>query len=215
VVGSKWRIHRLLLRPLERRPGANAMSLTPTTLIPNRTTRIFVAGHGAWRGVHLPGPCCQASTVMSLDAGRDELDLLDPVVRWQAWFCRNRPEGDVRWWLAAAKVGGILANSNLPRRLPCSRSEDPEPCDRERLAAMGRAGLFVFSQASLHLPKFAPPARSPEESLLTRAIGAHQRLVNAIRQDRSGHRTLPGPCASSTALMRSALIAHQFSMPWR
>jgi GDP-L-fucose synthase len=71
--------------------------------------RVFVAGHRGMVGSalvrRLAGEGCQV-----LVAPRAELDLLDGHAV-DAWFDRQRPEAV---FLAAAKVGGILANSTRP-----------------------------------------------------------------------------------------------------
>jgi len=71
--------------------------------------RIFVAGHRGMVGSaivrRLASEGCEV-----LVAGRDDLNLLDQeAVR--AWMADNRPDAVI---LAAAKVGGILANDTYP-----------------------------------------------------------------------------------------------------
>jgi GDP-L-fucose synthase len=71
--------------------------------------RVFVAGHGGMVGSaivrRLAREDCEVVT-----AGRSELDLKDQVAV-RAWFDDRRPGAVV---LAAAKVGGILANDTYP-----------------------------------------------------------------------------------------------------
>ena len=72
--------------------------------------RIFVAGHRGMAG----GAICRALQGAGygevLTASRDELDLLD-CTAVQRWFAEHRPTVVV---LAAAKVGGIVANASYP-----------------------------------------------------------------------------------------------------
>jgi len=71
--------------------------------------RVFVAGHRGMVGSaivrRLAGEGCGVLT-----APRAELDLRDPAAV-NAWFSRQRPDAV---FLAAARVGGILANDTRP-----------------------------------------------------------------------------------------------------
>jgi GDP-L-fucose synthase len=71
--------------------------------------RVFVAGHAGMAGSaivrRLADEDCEALT-----APRAELDLMDQAAT-RAWFEANRPEAV---FLAAARVGGILANDTFP-----------------------------------------------------------------------------------------------------
>lgn len=71
--------------------------------------RIYVAGHRGMVGSavvrRLGTENCEILTV-----GRDELNLMDQAAV-RAWFAANKPDALV---LAAAKVGGILANDTYP-----------------------------------------------------------------------------------------------------
>lgn len=71
--------------------------------------RVFVAGHRGMVGSgivrRLRSEGCEILT-----AGRDTLDLLDQAVV-RAWFADQRPDAV---FLAAARVGGILANDSFP-----------------------------------------------------------------------------------------------------
>ncbi len=71
--------------------------------------RVWVAGHRGMVGSALVR-ALTAKGCEILTAGRDTLDLMDQrAVR--AWVARERPQAV---FLAAAKVGGILANSSYP-----------------------------------------------------------------------------------------------------
>ena len=72
--------------------------------------RIFVAGHRGMAGGAIVRALGRSGYDQLLLAGRDQLDLLDPQAV-QAWFTAERPTVVV---LAAAKVGGILANDTYP-----------------------------------------------------------------------------------------------------
>ena len=71
--------------------------------------RIFVAGHRGMVGSAiarlLANEDCEIFT-----AARSELDLLDQAAV-RSWFARHKPHAVI---LAAAKVGGILANDTCP-----------------------------------------------------------------------------------------------------
>ena len=72
--------------------------------------RIFVAGHRGMAGSAICRALERAGYHQLLTASRSELDLLDgPAV--EAWFAKHQPTVVV---LAAAKVGGIQANSSYP-----------------------------------------------------------------------------------------------------
>jgi GDP-L-fucose synthase len=70
--------------------------------------RVFVAGHGGMVGAALVRRL-EAENVHLLTVGRSELDLRDQSAVF-SWFGANRPEVI---FLAAAKVGGIVANNTL------------------------------------------------------------------------------------------------------
>ena len=71
--------------------------------------RVFVAGHRGMVGSALVRRLA-SERCMIVTAPRAELDLCDPAAV-QAWMARERPE---LVFIAAAKVGGILANENSP-----------------------------------------------------------------------------------------------------
>jgi len=71
--------------------------------------RVFVAGHGGMVGSAIVRRLADEDCTL-LTAGRAELDLCDQAAT-REWFDRHRPEVV---FLAAAKVGGILANASYP-----------------------------------------------------------------------------------------------------
>src|SRR5579872_7116329 len=74
------------------------------------STRIFVAGHRGLVGSAIVRHLTKMGCCNLLVATRDELDLRDPHAVSQ-FFERTTPEVV---FLAAAKVGGIMANSTKP-----------------------------------------------------------------------------------------------------
>ena len=72
--------------------------------------RIFVAGHRGMAGSAIARRLQAEGYQHLLTVSRSDLDLMDgPAVA--AWFADQRPDVVV---LAAARVGGILANSTYP-----------------------------------------------------------------------------------------------------
>ncbi|WP_216901292.1 GDP-L-fucose synthase [Synechococcus sp. CCY 9618] len=72
--------------------------------------RIFIAGHRGMAGSAIVRRLQATGHDQLLTAGRSELDLLDGNAV-AAWFADQRPDVVV---LAAARVGGILANATYP-----------------------------------------------------------------------------------------------------
>ena len=123
-----------------------------------RRKRVWVAGHNGMVGRalvrRLAGEECDILT-----AGRDSLDLLDQsAVR--AWMARERPDAI---FLAAARVGGILANDSAPAdflydnlMIEANVIEAAHREDVEKLCFLGSSCIY---------PKFAEQPIA-EESLL-------------------------------------------------
>ena len=76
----------------------------------NRSARIYVAGHRGLVGSAIVRRLIGLGYENVLVAKRSELDLLDPAAV-DEFLAKHRPE---YVFLAAAKVGGILANENSP-----------------------------------------------------------------------------------------------------
>lgn len=72
--------------------------------------RIFVAGHRGMVGSAIVRLLSQREDVELVLRNRDELDLLDSA-QVQAFFASERID---QVYLAAAKVGGIVANNTYP-----------------------------------------------------------------------------------------------------
>ena len=125
--------------------------------------RIFVAGHRGMAGSAIVRALGAAGYANLLTAARSNLDLLDPVAV-NAWLGAHRPDVVV---LAAAKVGGILANSTYPADFLL----DNLKIQNHVIEAAWRHGArrLLFLGSSCIYPKFADqPIR--EEALLTGAL---------------------------------------------
>lgn len=121
--------------------------------------RIFVAGHRGMVGAavvrRLAAENCEIVT-----ASRAELDLLDQA-RVRAFLADRRPDIVV---LAAAKVGGILANDTHPADFLYENLViETNVIDGAFRAGVGR---LLFLGSSCIYPKLAPQP-IPEEALLT------------------------------------------------
>ncbi|WP_036259745.1 GDP-L-fucose synthase [Methylocapsa aurea] len=121
--------------------------------------RIWVAGHRGMVGSAILRRLAREGAEV-LTAGREELDLReqDAVRRWVA---RERPDVII---LAAAKVGGILANDTYPADflvenlvIETNVIQAAHQADVERLVFLGSSCIY---------PKFAPQPIK-EEALLT------------------------------------------------
>lgn len=121
--------------------------------------RVYVAGHRGMVGSALVRRLASEDCEV-LTAGRDELDLKDQrAVR--DWLEEKRPQ---TVFLAAAKVGGILANHTYPAdflydnlMIEANIIEAAHRSDVEKLLFLGSSCIY---------PKFAPQPIS-EEALLT------------------------------------------------
>jgi GDP-L-fucose synthase len=125
--------------------------------------RIFVAGHRGMAGSAICRALQHAGYSNLLTASRAELDLLDPQAV-QRWFGEHKPTVVV---LAAAKVGGIQANSSYPADFLL----DNLKIETNVIETAWRSGVrrLLFLGSSCIYPKFAEqPIR--EEALLTGAL---------------------------------------------
>ncbi len=131
--------------------------------------RFFVAGHRGMAGgaivraLQRAGYGDEAQGGALLNAGREELDLLDGAAV-AAWFAAHQPTVVV---LAAAKVGGIAANSSYPADFLL----DNLKIQNNVIESAWRSGVrrLLFLGSSCIYPKFAAqPIR--EEALLTGAL---------------------------------------------
>lgn len=121
--------------------------------------RVFVAGHRGMVGGalvrRLGAEGCEVIT-----AGRAELDLIDQRQTFD-WVAANKPDAI---FMAAAKVGGILANSSYPAQfLYKNLVMQANIAEAARLA--GTEKLMLLGSSCIY-PKFAPQPIQ-ESSLLT------------------------------------------------
>jgi GDP-L-fucose synthase len=134
----------------------------------NRDSRIFVAGHRGLVGSAITAYLKQKSFARLLLRTRAELDLLDTRAV-DAFFAMERPE---YVFLAAAKVGGILANDTYPADF----IRDNLILQTNVIEASRKAGVrrLLFLGSSCIYPRLAPqPIR--EEYLLTGPLEATNR----------------------------------------
>lgn len=124
--------------------------------------RVFVAGHRGMVGSAIVRRLATEGCTV-LTATRQELDLMDQAAT-RAWMAEQRPDAVV---LAAAKVGGILANDTYPADF----LYDNLMIAANVIEAAHRAdvGRLLFLGSSCIYPKFAEQP-IVEESLLTGAL---------------------------------------------
>lgn len=124
-----------------------------------RGKRIFVAGHRGMVGSAIVRRLAR-ETCAVLTAPRAELDLKDQAAV-RAWFAQHRPDAV---FLAAAKVGGILANDSCPADF----LYDNLMIEANIIEAAHRSDVakLLFLGSSCIYPKFAPQPIT-EEALLT------------------------------------------------
>jgi GDP-L-fucose synthase len=125
-----------------------------------RDARIFVAGHRGMVGSATVGVLRKQGYQNVLTRSRDELDLRDPAATLR-FFEKERPD---YVFLAAAKVGGILANNSYPADFIAQNLA----IQGSILAASHATGVdrLLFLGSSCIYPKLAPQPMK-EEHLLT------------------------------------------------
>jgi len=132
------------------------MASTPFEL---KGKTVFVAGHRGMVGSALARRLAQED-VQLLTAGRGELDLRDQAAVY-AWFAAKSPQVV---FLAAAKVGGIVANNTL--RAEFLYDNLAIAANVIHAAYVNRAEKLMFLGSSCIYPKLAPqPLR--EDAILT------------------------------------------------
>ena len=132
------------------------MASTPFEL---KGKTVFVAGHRGMVGSALARRLAQED-VQLLTAGRGELDLRDQAAVF-AWFAAKSPQVV---FLAAAKVGGIVANNTL--RAEFLYDNLAIAANVIHAAYVNRAEKLMFLGSSCIYPKLAPqPLR--EDAILT------------------------------------------------
>ena len=125
--------------------------------------RIFIAGHRGMAGSAIARRLSQAGYAHLLTANHNELDLRDAGAT-ATWMERQRPDVVV---LAAAKVGGIQANSTYPADFLL----DNLKIQNNVIESAWRFGAkrLLFLGSSCIYPKFAPQPIQ-EESLLSGSL---------------------------------------------
>ncbi|MCS5692524.1 GDP-L-fucose synthase [Cyanobium sp. FGCU-6] len=130
------------------------------SLLISPTDRIYVAGHRGMAGSAIVRRLRRSGYESILTSSREELDLTDPSAT-AAWFADHRPDVVI---LAAAKVGGILANATFPADFLLENLKIQNHVIEQAWRCGSRRFLFLGS--SCIYPKHAPqPIR--EEALLT------------------------------------------------
>jgi GDP-L-fucose synthase len=126
----------------------------------NKDSRIYIAGHRGLVGSAIHRELIRLGYVNVITRTRDELDLLDATAV-DAFFANEKPN---YVFLAAAKVGGILANNNYPAEF----IHDNLVLQTNIIGASYRnkADRLLFLGSSCIYPKLAPQPM-PESSLLT------------------------------------------------
>jgi GDP-L-fucose synthase len=120
---------------------------------------VFVAGHGGMVGAALMRRLARENVEL-LTVKRNELDLCDQAAVF-SWFAKARPQAV---FLAAAKVGGIVANNTL--RAEFIYDNLIITANVIHAAHLNGAEKLMFLGSSCIYPKLAPqPLR--EESMLT------------------------------------------------
>jgi GDP-L-fucose synthase len=120
---------------------------------------VFVAGHRGMAGSAIARRLARED-VEILTAGRAELDLRDQAAVFD-WFARNKPQAV---FLAAAKVGGIVANNTL--RAEFLYDNLAIAANVIHAAYLNRVEKLMFLGSSCIYPKLAAqPLR--EDSILT------------------------------------------------
>ncbi|MEM9500344.1 MAG: GDP-L-fucose synthase [Pseudomonadota bacterium] len=121
--------------------------------------RVFVAGHRGMAGSAIARRL-ESENCEVLTATRQDVDLMDQAAT-RAWFAREKPDAV---FVAAAKVGGILANDSYPAdflyenlMIEANVIEASHRTDVEKLLFLGSSCIY---------PKFAAQPMN-EDALLT------------------------------------------------
>ena len=144
---------------------------------------IYVAGHRGMVGSALWRELLRRGFTNLIGKTRAELDLRDAAAVAH-FFAAEKPQ---YVFAAAARVGGILANSESSGRLSVGKPPNPEPPHRKR--APGRRQKVALPWQFLHLPQTGPSTpqgRRPPH----RPPRTHQPMV--CRRQNRRRQTLPG-----------------------
>ena len=133
--------------------------MSTEVLFPLEGKRVWVAGHKGMVGSAIVRRLARENCEV-LIADRHEVDLKDQA-QTRAWILENKPDAI---FLAAAKVGGILANDSFPADF----LYDNLMIEANIIEAAYRANVskLLFLGSSCIYPKMAPQP-IPEEALLT------------------------------------------------
>ncbi|GAA2832566.1 GDP-L-fucose synthase [Aminobacter aminovorans] len=131
-------------------------------LYPLAGKRVWVAGHRGMVGAALVRRLAQEDCEV-VTAGRDSVDLTRQA-EVEAWLADTRPQAVL---LAAAKVGGILANATYPAAFLYENLA----IETNIIHASHKVGVekLLFLGSSCIYPKFAPQPIT-EDALLTGAL---------------------------------------------
>ena len=131
----------------------------------NKKNKIFIAGHRGMVGSAITRNLKNNGYINLITASREELDLTDKL-KVKKWYKVNNPDVVV---IAAAKVGGILANSNFPAQFLL----DNLNIQNNLIEGAWENGVsrLLFLGSSCIYPKFASQPIK-EESLLTNSLEA-------------------------------------------
>ncbi len=133
-----------------------------------KDARIFIAGHRGLVGSAIHRKLTDLGYTGIITRTRSDLDLIDASAVY-AFFAREKPQFV---FLAAAKVGGILANNTYPADF----IRDNLAIQNNVIDASYRNGVdrLLFLGSSCIYPKLAPQPM-PESSLLTGPLEATNR----------------------------------------
>ena len=151
--------------------------------------RVFIAGHRGMVGTalmrRLQGHC------ELLTASHAELDLRDQQATHE-WIARKSPQAMI---IAAAKVGGILANATYPAQF----LYDNLAIATNTIEGARRAGVekLLFLGSSCIYPRLAPQP-IPESALMTCALW--NRPTNGMRSPRLPVSKCAKPIAGNMAV---------------
>ena len=126
----------------------------------NQENKIFIAGHRGMVGSAISRNLKNNGYINLLTAKRSELDLTE-TSSVKKWYEINNPDVVV---IAAAKVGGILANSNFPAQFLLDNLKIQNNLIEG--AWENGVGRLLFLGSSCIYPKFASQPIK-EESLLS------------------------------------------------
>jgi GDP-L-fucose synthase len=172
----------------------------------NLSNPIFIAGHRGLVGSAIHRELTRLGYTNLITLTRAELDLLDSV-KVNAFFARNRPKHVV---LAAAKVGGILANNTYPADF--IRDNLVIQTNIIEASRINQVDRLLFLGSSCIYPKLAPQPM-PESCLLTGPLEPTNRSY-ALAKDRWYRDVLELQPAMSPGPYRFVGIAARYFVPY-